>query len=422
MSQLAEKAKQLAAKQVFKNGVWLYLLQVFNTVVPLITLPYITRILGPSQYGLFSIALNLQGYYQVIVEYGFGMSATRKVALQENTAASLSVLYSRVLCSRSLLMLPCCLFTLGYVAFNFNDFEQCVCLVILTASMLGYVFQLNWLFQGMQCMRFISIINIIGRTLSVLLIFIFIKNENDLLLYCCLYSITPIMVGLLSNIVARRQFGVYFRAVHLQEIFDELKSGWFVFTTQLSSKVFGAIGLTLLGVFSSTYETGVYAAIQKIPMVILLAWSPISQVLYPVSSKRMADSFTEGRHFVRKVRRLILPPFVCVAILLAVFAEPVISIVFGRDYATRYYWVYPLLIWMIVAINNNFLGIQILLASGHDKEYSRCFNVSLIFTIVLNVILIYLFKGDGACWVPLLSEAVLWVLLVIAFRRMTKEE
>ena len=420
MGKFIEPIKRLAGKKALHNGIWLYLLQIFNTVIPLITLPYITRILGPSQYGLFSIALNLQGYYQVIVEYGFGMSATRKVALQENSEKSLRGLYSRVLASRLMLMLPCIVLTIVYTLFNYSQVDQCVCLAILTASMIGYCFQLNWLFQGMQCMRFVSIANIIGRTISVLLIFALVKSNNDLFVYCILYSITPIVVGLVSNVIAWGKFNIRYVRVTIPEVLSELKSGWFVFTTQLSSKVFGAIGLTFLGFFASSYETGIYAAIQKIPTVMLLAWSPISQVLYPISSQRIASSYGDGKAFVRRTRKWVFPPFMFIAFLIAILAKPVIAIAFGDEYADFFYWIYPLLAWVVVSINNNFLGIQTLLASGHDKEYSRCFNISVVFTALSNLGLIYLFHGDGACLAPLLSELVLWVLLIDADRKIAK--
>ena len=68
----------LLRKKAFSNGVWLYLLQFFNAVIPLLTLPYIVRILDTENYGIFSVALNIVIYMQVFVEYGFGMSATRK--------------------------------------------------------------------------------------------------------------------------------------------------------------------------------------------------------------------------------------------------------------------------------------------------------------------------------------------------------
>ncbi|MCI1524616.1 MAG: oligosaccharide flippase family protein, partial [Lactobacillus crispatus] len=73
--------KDKLSSKVVNNGIWMYLLQLFNTVIPLITLPYITRILGTEKYGIFSTSFNIVGYLQVIVEYGFAMSATREIAL-----------------------------------------------------------------------------------------------------------------------------------------------------------------------------------------------------------------------------------------------------------------------------------------------------------------------------------------------------
>ena len=71
----------------------------------------------------------------------------------------------------------------------------------------------------------------------------------------------------------------------------------------------------------------------------------------------------------------------------------------------------PMLMWMLVAIYNNFTGIQTLLASGHDREYSGCFQVGVVITIALNFILVYFFKGNGACMAPLLSELALGIML-----------
>ena len=75
-----DKIKKLLLKKSVQNGAWIYALQFFNIVVPLLTLPYITRVLGSSMYGTFSTALNIVSYLQVVVEYGFIMSATREVA------------------------------------------------------------------------------------------------------------------------------------------------------------------------------------------------------------------------------------------------------------------------------------------------------------------------------------------------------
>ena len=104
------KIKDLLNTKLFKNGFWLFILQVFNTVVPLVTLPYITRVLGTENYGIFSIALNWITYFQVIVEYGFGFTGARKVSIQSDK--DIQPLYSRIISARLLLLL------LSYLAMN----------------------------------------------------------------------------------------------------------------------------------------------------------------------------------------------------------------------------------------------------------------------------------------------------------------
>ena len=118
-------------------------LQVFNTVVPLVTLPYITRVLGTTNYGFFSLALNWITYFQVIGEYGFGFSGTRKIAMQEG--AAIQPLFSRIMTARL------CLLGLSYLAMHAVSLivgvnkAQYVSMNILFLMIMGVAFQLTWL-------------------------------------------------------------------------------------------------------------------------------------------------------------------------------------------------------------------------------------------------------------------------------------
>lgn len=408
---IRENVENILKKKAVKNGAWLYALQMFNTIVPLLTLPYITRILGTAQYGFFSIALNIIGYFQVVVEYGFAMSATRKVALSDNSQESLSKTFSTVLFARCFLLAVCVGLSIVYVGLNKSQVVQCVCLLILMITLFGNCIQLNWLFQGMQQMRYITIVSVISRTATVALTFLFVKTTDDLFLYCLLYAVSPIISGILGFFFAKKNFGIHIVEVKMRDIWDELKCGWYVFTTQLSSKVFGAIGITFLGIFASAEEVGIYSAIQKIPNILILAWTPITQVLYPISSQKFQKSFASGKDFVNKSKRIFIPLFATIAIVCSVLSKIMVKIAFGDEYVTRFYWMIPMLMWMLVAIYNNFAGIQTLLASGHDREYSSCFQVGVVVTVVLNFILVYFFKGNGACMAPLLSELTLGIML-----------
>ena len=414
--------RRLFSNKNVKNGMWMYLLQIFNTILPLVTLPYITRVLGRAGYGTFSIALNVIGYLQVLIEYGFGMSATREVATSDKDQKTLSKVFTSVICSRLVLLGISIIIALIYLITTGADSVLWICMIVMLCCLFGYCVQQNWLFQGMQEMKFISIINIIGRSVSTVLIFLFVKNESHLYLYSFLYTVSPLVSGFSGLIISKRRFGVKFIKVGIAEIKNELEKGWYVFTTQLSSKVFGAIGITFLGLFSSNVEVGTFSAIQKIPHIMMLAWTPISQVLYPVVSQKMQISFSEGETYIKQAKKLFLTAFLCMAIIVGIFSKPIVMIAFGAEYADKFYWILPLLAWTVVSINNNFMGIQTLLASNHDKEYSKCFQIGVAITILLNFVLTYYFGGDGASIAPLLSETALSILLINQVRKVRRKQ
>lgn len=406
---MMKKIIRLLKRKSIQNGAWMYALQFFNMVVPLLTLPYITRILGSSGYGVFSTALNIVNYLQVVVEYGFIMSATRKVAI--NGRKDLEKTFSAVLLGRLFLLSLCIFFSLFYVIFNSSNNALCYSFIILLMCLLGYSFQMNWCFQGMQEMKYISIINVVSRSVSTVLIFIFVKSINDLYLYCFLYAISPFLSGFIGLFLAKRKYSLHFVKIGINDIFRELKDGFYVFTTQLSSKVFGTIGVTFLGVFATSSVVGIYSAIQKIPNVMILLWSPIDQVVYPITSKHYNNGFEEGQSFVKSVRKRILPLFIILAVLIGILSKPVVHILYGSEYEQYFYWLIPLLAWLIISIDNNFWGVQNLLGSGHDKEYGEAFQIGVVSTILVNLLFIWLWRGAGAAFAPFISELILNVLL-----------
>lgn len=415
-----DRIKGLLKRKSVKNGAWMYALQFFNMIVPLLTLPYITRILGSSLYGVFSIALNIVGYLQVTVEYGFGLSASRNVAI--NGKKDLNKEFTAVIASRAIISLICGFIALGYIFIKRDNIQLCISFAILLICVLGTTVQMNWLFQGLQEMKYISIVNIIARTVSTVLIFLLVHTKNDLYMYCLLYSVSPFLSGFIGCFLAMKKYALKFIRITKQELWNELKSGFYVFTTQLSAKVFGTIGITFLGIFASHSEVGIFSAIQKVPSILILLWTPIDQVIYPLSSKHFNNSFAEGHRYVQKLRKLFIPLFGAIVAFIAIFSKFGVSLLYGAEYATRFYWLLPLLLWVIVAIDNNFLGIQTLLGSGHDKAYGEAFQIGVAATIALNFILIKLWGGNGASWAPLLSELTLNVMLRIKAKPIYQQE
>lgn len=219
--------KKILKSKLLRNGIWLFILQVFNTVVPMVTLPYVTRILGPSGYGEFSLALNWILYFQVIVEYGFGYWGARKVATSEKR--HLQETFSMIIMARMILLFfsfaaMCIVYLLSG-----KEISHFICMCILFTMVLGVTFQLTWLFQGMQDMKYITLINAFSRFISVILIFLLIRCSSDVYLYCFLYSCTYLFSAIIGLVMANRMYGLKIKPSKLTSAIQAIKEAWPLF-------------------------------------------------------------------------------------------------------------------------------------------------------------------------------------------------
>lgn len=92
---------------------------------------------------------------------------------------------------------------------------------------------------------------------------------------------------------------------------------------------------------------------------------------YPISSKNITNDFKKGEFLINRIQKVMLILFSCIAVCVGILAKPLCGVLFGKEYVTYYYIVYPLLGWLLLGINNNFVGIQTLVGAGYDKEYER---------------------------------------------------
>lgn len=396
--------------KLIKNGLWLFVLQVFNTIAPMLTLPYITRILGPSGYGDFSIALNWVLYFQVIVEYGFAYWGARAVATGKEK--NLQEIYSQIITARIFLMIIS--FGLMIVIYEFSGrpIKHLICMSILFSMVFGVAFQLTWLFQGMQNMKLITIVNVISRTISLLLVFVLIKNSNDVYLYCFLYSCTYLISGCIGMILANRLYGLRFKLCNAKQVLVSLRDAWPLFVSQAMSKVLSGFGVTVLGMMATNSIVGIYSAIYKIPYTMTLFFAPISQALYPDISVSFSHSKDNGMARVKKFSKLIIPFFGVAAIAIMLLHNIIVKILFGQEYASYSSLIIPLCLWFLFSVINNFLGIQTLVGSGHQKEYSRSFSISAVVAIFLNIAMGKVFSLYGIALATLAGEVILSLLLI----------
>lgn len=416
--------KKVITSKIVKNSLWLTILQIANTIIPMITIPYLARVLGTTKYGVFSIALNWILYLQVVVEFGFGYTGARKVALcsKNNDLKKVNRLFNSIISSRIILLIIC------FVLFNFiailGDISRQVYLsmMLLFTMIIGTTFQLTWLFQGMQDMKFITIVNLISRLITTLLIFIFIKNEKDIYLYCLLYSATTVISSIISLIIAKRKYKLRFRFAKTKEIKEELIDSKELFISNAMTKIFSGIGITFLGILSTAEISGIFSAISKIPYVLTMLFLPISQSLFPHNSSTYNNNLDNYLSKIKKIMKYIYILFLIPCTIILIFRKKIILILFGSEYAIYSNAIIPLILQFLVAIFNNFIGVQTLVATGHQKNYSKAFLISSIITVILNYLLCAKYNIYGVAYAALIAELILFSLLQIELKKIRYNE
>jgi PST family polysaccharide transporter len=412
---MKKNLKMILKNKMLKNGMWLYILQLFNTAIPLLTLPYITRVLGPSEYGIFSSALNLVGYFQVIVEYGFNLSGARKVAIAKDKKEISSIL-SRITVSKLLLCMVTFVLMVFISMFLNLTRVHISCMIILYSMVIGTAIQQTWLFHGLQVMKYITIVSVIARTTSVLLIFLFIKNTNQVLLYCSLYALTYLLMGIISSILVRFKLNIHMNRVTINDVFLEIKDGWYLFTTSAMTKIFSGIGITLLTFTTTSKDVGIYSAIQKIPYLLTMLYAPIGQIIYPYISQQYTISFKTGVSKIKKILGIVMPIILFTCGIIIICSRLIVDVLYGPEYSAYSNLVIPLIISLLLSILNNLLGIQVLVASGHLKEYSIAFRIGVIAILIFNII--GSIRGMyGVAIATMLAEFILTITIIYYIKK-----
>ena len=398
--------KKILKSKVFSNGVYLYILQMFNTIIPLLTLPYITSILGDSQYGAFSKILNYVTYFQAIVEYGFTLAGARKISLC-NTEEERNKIFSSITYSKMMLT---AVSLAGITVLSFTIIktqEQLFCMLILALLLLAEMFMQTYLLQGMQYMRPIMLVSVISRTISTIGIFVFVKDRKDLLLYAILYVSTNLITALLGTAIVMKKFKIRFVRLNFNDIKMSLKDGWPLFTTSFASKVCSGFAITALGFFCTDAIIGGYSAVQKIPYILVMMFAPIGQAIYPFVCRLYADDLNKGVKMLKKIALVVLSVCLIGVLMLIILRTWLVG--FLGDYERYADLIIPLACWLFLSITNNFLGIQTLVARGYQKQYSRCFLISIAILIALNLAFGYLFGAMGVAFATMLGELSLTV-------------
>lgn len=394
----------IAGKKLLSNIASLSIVQIANYVFPLITVPIISRIIGPANLGILNYATTFVGYFVLFISFGFDLTATRKLSQNPNNTNLRNEVFSKVFQSQLYLLGIGTLIFVSSIVFLKPMQADLRVTFFSFLFVIGTVFTQNWLFQAMQELKKIALFNFLGKLIFSSTILLLIHKKEDYFLQALMISVANIIVSLISFIWAIKKYNLKLTFYPFKTIISFLKTESMVFLSKAAVSLYTTTNVVMLGFLESPTNIGYYtAALNLILIVSQVINMPLSTACYPYIGKSFGINKNEGLESVKKIAPLILCFTFLSSILLMLFGPIVITLFYGKKFSPS------ILIFRIISIMpfiwsiGNLFGTQILLNLKYDR-------VALKITItggVLCIISNYIFtKAMGY-----VGTAINWVLI-----------
>lgn len=418
MLKLKNIFKSKEYKRILENMISLTGLQFASYILPLITLPYLTLVLGPEKFGLTQYAISLITYFQFFTDYGFNLSATRELAICRDDNQKISQIFSSVMFIKLCLCILSFIILLLIVMFIPKFNEDSYVYILTFGMVIGYMLFPTWLFQGLEYMRYTSILNIIGKIMFTVLIFIFIHNTTDYMLVPLINSLGYILVGILGIYIALTKFNIKITIPSIRDIKYHLREGWYVFISTIAINMYTTTNTFLLGLLTNNTLVGYYSIAEKIILAVNGLLNPISQALYPFISRTVkTDDKTRSIEFIRKITKIMTLVGIVLSAGLFIFAKPIILLLFGQSYANSVIILQIISIVPLAVSLSTVFGVETMLTFNYKKAFTSIVMIGGIIDIVLGIILITLMKEIGIAISFATTEIFITIAMFIFLQR-----
>lgn len=400
-------------KTLFKNIASLFGIQGMNYLIPLITLPYLARVLDPIGYGSLGFALAIVQYCCMLTDYGFNLSVTQQIAIHRDDKLKTSKLFWSVLyCKIGMAMLSMLTVSIAvYFVPKLND----ISLIIYSGLLMvfGNVLFPTWLFQGKEKMGWIAISNIAARMFTIPLIFIFVNKPEHAYVVALITSFTTILAGCIGLYFVWRQKWIEWYKPTLTDLIEMLRDGWHIFISTASISLYTTSTTVILGFISGPVAVGYFVAADKLRQAVLGLMTPFFQALYPRINATMEKNRKQGFLLIRKTLKWQSILTLSLSIVMFMTAPLMISFAYGNQYDAAT----PVLLMMawqpfVIGLSNVF-GMQTLLVLGYKAIFSKILMMAGIINIILIFPFAYYYAEVGAATSVLLTEITITTIMAV---------
>lgn len=407
----------MSNNSVAKNWIYNLILQIVNLLLPIITVPYISRVLGSNGVGINSFTLANTQYFILIGTLGIGMYGNRQIAYCRGNKEEISKTFWSIY---FLNLFTTTISLLVYLFIFGRTGEYRGVYIIQSLNIVAAMIDITWLFMGLEDFKKTVTRNMIVKIVGVLCIFMFVKSKTDLNKYIFINSIVIVLGNLamwmyVPTVINRAR-------INISDIVKHFKPTIILFIPQIAIQVYAVLDKTMLGIFTNVNEVALYDQSQKIVKIALAIVTSLGVVMLP----RMSNLFASGDN--KTMNKYLNNTIVLVALISIPMTVGLAGIsnefmwFFGsefKDVSKLMIILSPIL--FIISISN-VIGMQYLIPCNRTKEFTCSVIAGGIVNVICNLILIPKYNAIGACIATVISELVVTCIQVFFVRKQLKKK
>jgi polysaccharide transporter, PST family len=410
------------SRKVFKskiahNAASLYLVQGCRKLLPLFTLPYLARVLGPSGWGDVAFTQAMGDFISIFVEFGFLLSATRDLAQNRDSReesgriavgtfgaqavlAAVAVVVALVVSTRVPLL-------------RLHPLLLCAGLVYGVAQGMAPI----WLFQGLERMTLAATLEVSSKVAALGAIFLFVHSPRDEWKVLAFQSLAPVVTVLAGMWMAHRLLAMYLPSMAM--VWKSLKDGWPMFLLRSGAASYSVCNVLILAMFAPASIVGYFASAEKLAKAITGLLMPIRDAFYPRLSQLAVHSIKESQRLTRISALIEIACGLILTVGTFAGAHILVRIVFGHNFDAAVPILQLLSIIPLLTALGDAIGFQSLLPAGKENIVTMAILLGGVVNLAFAVLLAPRFQGIGMAVSVDIAETAVCVTLVWVVARTT---
>ena len=388
-----------------------------QVLLPLITYPYITRILGPDSLGKVNYVDFLSQVFTILAAFGIPFYALREIAAARNDAAKRALLIKEMALLQTIFSITA---TIGFALFTFKNWPANPTLYLLAAiNIIVSSFSFDWYIQGMEGFKFAAVRTIAVRLMTMVALFLLVKTSSDYTLYFSLFTTAIVLISIVNSYKLLKENHFTKQPLNLRQ---HIKPLWHFFLTSSAISIYVYFDTIILQhITHNEQAVGYYTTVLKMVKIFLVAIIAIGTVLIPRLSYLASTGNTEEiKKHLNKMLQFIIVAGLPVCAGLFILAPEIIALIAGEKFLPAVPLMRILAFLPLVIGLSNLFCFQTLVPFKQEKKFLLAAGAGCIVSVTLNFLLIPHFAEAGAAYACMATELIITIITGIQANKLIR--